>query len=73
VCAVDEGAEIDPELEEGAWNPVSEGKEDAVIAVFINPGAASFFGSKSKSENSRVPEPRASLLGHFLSYRHNFG
>jgi hypothetical protein len=30
VCAVDEGAEIDPELEEGAWNPVNEGKEDAV-------------------------------------------
>jgi len=28
-----------------------------IIAVFINPGAASFFGSKSKSENSRVPEP----------------
>jgi len=28
-----------------------------LIAVFINPGAASFFGSKSKSENSRVPEP----------------
>jgi hypothetical protein len=29
----------------------------AIIAVFINPGAASLFGSKSKSENSRVPEP----------------
>jgi hypothetical protein len=28
-----------------------------LIAVFINPGAASFFGSKSKSENSQVPEP----------------
>ena len=27
------------------------------IAVFINPGVASFLGMKSKSENPRVPEP----------------
>lgn len=26
---MDKGAAIDPELEEGAWNPVNEGKEDA--------------------------------------------
>ena len=31
--------------------------EVAIIAVFINPGAASFLGMKSKSENPRVPEP----------------
>ena len=28
-----------------------------IIAVFINPGVAAFLEIKSKSENSRVPEP----------------
>jgi len=27
---MDEDAEIDPELKEGTWNPVNEGKDDVV-------------------------------------------
>ena len=48
-----------------------EGPTRLVIAVFINPGDGCLFGPKSKFEISRVPEPFASYLRHFLSYRHN--
>ena len=43
-----------------------------ITAIFIISGTAFFLGMKSKFENSRVPEPWVSYLGHFSSYRHNY-